>query len=70
MTQQGRTGSRPGRRTLVATTAVALSALLLVGCGAGGDDATVEGEDFDFTGKDVGAMEDYGVGDTPPRSSR
>jgi len=64
MTQQGRTGSRPGRRTLVATTAVALSALLLVGCGAGGDDATVEGEDFDFTGKDVGAMEDYGVGDT------
>ena len=66
MTQQARTGarSRPGRRTLVATTAVALSALLLAGCGSGGGETTAEGEDFDFTGKDVGAMEDYGVGDT------
>jgi putative aldouronate transport system substrate-binding protein len=66
MTQQGRTGprGRVRRGRLIATTAVALSALLLAGCGSGGTDSLAEGEDFDFSGKDVGAMEDYGVGDT------
>jgi putative aldouronate transport system substrate-binding protein len=66
MTQLRRIGTRKraGRTTLVATTTVALSALLLAGCTSGGGDTTGEGGEFDFTGKEVGAMEDYGVGTT------
>jgi putative aldouronate transport system substrate-binding protein len=68
MSQQGRTLAprRVRRSALLATSTVALGALLLAGCSSAGGDSstTTEGGDFDFAGKDVGAMEEYDVGDT------
>jgi putative aldouronate transport system substrate-binding protein len=66
MTQQERTrtGRRRHRGALLVTTTVAVGALLLAGCTAGGGDTTDDGGEFDFTGKDVGAMEDFGVDTT------
>ncbi|MBD3943211.1 extracellular solute-binding protein [Microbacterium sp. NEAU-LLC] len=56
------------RSVLLAGAVLAAGALVLSGCDSGGDTGA-DGDDtaaaeFDFTGKDVGAMEDYGVGDT------
>ncbi|MCR2819668.1 extracellular solute-binding protein [Microbacterium sp. zg.Y1090] len=67
MTQQIREATRrPVRRgALYAGVVIAASALVLSGCDAGGGGGSGDSEgDFDFTGKDVGAMSDYGVGDT------
>jgi len=68
MTQQIREARRrPVRRGALFTGVVlTASALVLSGCGADGGGGSADGEsgDFDFTGKDVAAMEDYGVGDT------
>jgi len=67
MTQQIREAARrPVRRgALVAGVVLTASALVLSGCDAGGGSSPEgEGGEFDFTGKDVAAMEDYGVGDT------
>ncbi|MDN4463213.1 extracellular solute-binding protein [Microbacterium aurantiacum] len=49
---------------MVAGAFVAVGALMLTACSPSGGDTTEEAGDFDFTGKEVGAMEDYGVGDT------
>lgn len=62
MTQRAGATTRRARGLIALTAAIAAGGLVLTGCGAGGGDAA-EG-DFDFTGKDVGAMADFGVGDT------
>lgn len=55
---------RARRGAMVAGAFVAVGALMLTACSPSGGDTTEEAGDFDFTGKEVGAMEDYGVGDT------
>jgi len=54
------------RSVLLAGAMLAAGALVLSGCDSGSSAADDDkaAADFDFTGKDVGAMEDYGVGDT------
>ena len=64
MTQQIRPKGRARRGAMLAGALLAAGALVLSGCSAPDDGGAAEGGDFDFTGKDVGAMEDYGVGDT------
>ncbi|MBN9201424.1 MAG: extracellular solute-binding protein [Microbacterium chocolatum] len=49
---------------MVAGAFVAVGALMPTASSPSGGDTTEEAGDFDFTGKEVGAMEDYGVGDT------
>ncbi|UOE43460.1 ABC transporter substrate-binding protein [Agromyces larvae] len=66
MTQQSgaTTRRRLGRRgvTTAIVAGIAATGLILTGCSAPEDGDTAA--DFDFTGKDVGAMEEWGVGDT------
>ncbi|MFC8682848.1 extracellular solute-binding protein [Microbacterium ureisolvens] len=63
MTQQ--VTRRARRSALMAVAVLAAGGLVLSGCGSSGDGGgETETGEFDFTGKDVGAMEDYGVGDT------
>lgn len=57
-----RVHSRTRHRALLAAAVLAVGTLALSACGPGGT-ADTTGE-FDFTGKDVGAMSDYGVGTT------
>lgn len=68
MSQQmrNRAGGRARRGVLLAGAVIAAGALTLSGCTSSPDDTgdDTASADFDFTGKDVGAMEDYGVGDT------
>jgi putative aldouronate transport system substrate-binding protein len=66
MSQQGHSPARRRARrgAILATTALTLGALILSGCSSAGGEEVAEGGDFDFTGKDVAAMADYGVGDT------
>lgn len=64
MTQQIRPKGRARRGAMLAGALITAGALVLTGCGASDDGGAAEGGEFDFTGKDVGAMEDYGVGDT------
>ncbi|WP_336630633.1 MULTISPECIES: ABC transporter substrate-binding protein [unclassified Microbacterium] len=54
---------RPRRALLVAASVVAAGSLTLTACTGGGTPAA-EGAEFDFTGKEVGAMSDYGVDTT------
>jgi putative aldouronate transport system substrate-binding protein len=65
MTSRGRIGARRIRRrsTTLAAVTLAVGALVLAGC-TGSTDSPDEAGEFDFTGKDVGAMTDYAVGDT------
>ncbi|MEZ3159021.1 sugar ABC transporter substrate-binding protein [Microbacterium sp. BWT-B31] len=62
MTQRARAMTRRGKGAIALTAALAAGGLVLSGCGAGGGEAEESG--FDFTGKEVGAMADFGVGDT------
>ncbi|GAA5203577.1 extracellular solute-binding protein [Microbacterium jejuense] len=56
------------RSVLLAGAMLAAGALVLSGCdsggGSGADGDDTAASEFDFTGKDVGAMKDFGVGDT------
>lgn len=63
MSQQLRTrGARRG--ALLAGAVLASGALVLSGCGSSDTGSDGEAGEFDFTGKEVGAMSDYGVGTT------
>jgi len=63
MTQQSRpAGRRRSRRLFAAVATVAAGALALTACGPG-DSQQTDG-DFDFSGKEVGAMSDYGLDTT------
>ncbi|QAY72304.1 extracellular solute-binding protein [Agromyces protaetiae] len=65
MTQQtGATTRRLRRRGLTTAVVAGLAAtgLILTGCSA--PEASGDAPSFDFTGKDVGAMKEFGVGDT------
>lgn len=65
MTQHrtARAARHPRRALLVAASVVAAGSLTLTAC-TGGGGAPADGEEFDFTGKEVGAMSDYGVDTT------
>ncbi len=54
--------TRRGRGAVALVAAIAAGGLVLSGCAAGGDETDENA--FDFTGKEVGAMADFGVGDT------
>lgn len=64
MAQQIRAKGRTRRGVMLAGALLTAGALVLSGCGSPGEETDGEATDFDFTGKDVGAMAEYGVGDT------
>ncbi|MGK3953833.1 extracellular solute-binding protein [Microbacterium sp. I2] len=64
MAQQIRAIGRTRRGVMLAGALLAAGALVLSGCDSPSGETEGEATEFDFTGKDVGAMEDYGVGDT------